>query len=724
MRFELSIIVPCFNEELNVSPLFERLLKVIEKLNVNSEIIFVNDCSKDGTLKTLRQLQRKKTKCPLVIIDNKKNVGIFQSWKAGLELARGNYVVFIDADLQNLPEDIYRLYKGIVGSGYDLVQGYRSSIGRIKESRFILSKGLNFLLNLLFNMNLKDNKSGFFIAPKYILKTIFSYRFRYYYPHTFIAISANSKNMRINQIETIFNSRVYGKSFLPNFPIKTVCKCIVDIFFALYEFRIRKDKNYYLHNFIESNNLQKKKFFFDPSDLWLRFYCFTIPLHGWLISRDIYKYYHDLKVTQFCTKNQIEKIQLEKLRALLEHSYNHVEYYKELFDSVNFKPSDLISLSDLRKVPLLDKAIVRKNIYSGLLSDNHDKKKIYKISTSGSTGEPFECYVDKFQLEMRWAATLRSQEWTGYKFGDKCARLWHQTIGMSFIQIVKEKLDAILSRRIFIPAFDMDNKKLNLYMNKLNKYKPSFIDGYAESFNFFSQYAATNKIKLDLKGIMTSAQIMPQHVKNKIEKQFNCKVYDKYGAREFSGIAYEDGTNTDHLVVSENYIIEIIKNGKPAKKDEDGEVVITDLNNYCMPFIRYRIGDIATNSRIDCSKSLRPGLFRIGVVKGRTQAIIFGHDNIYFPGAFFYHFFKDYEYLIKQFQIIQSKKGEIDLKIVKGSMFNKSELSSVLNDLKKYLGKKFIIKISIVDNIDLGRTGKRQGIVSHLKYDFQEILNG
>ena len=75
---------------------------------------------------------------------------------------------------------------------------------------------------------------------------------------------------------------------------------------------------------------------------------------------------------------------------------------------------------------------MRKHLYFDIpVGQPQKKSEILRISTSGSTGEPFVCYVDRAQLEFRWAATLRAQEWTGYRFGDRTLRLWHQTLGMS-----------------------------------------------------------------------------------------------------------------------------------------------------------------------------------------------------------------------------------------------------------------------------------------------------
>src|SRR3989442_4956797 len=106
------------------------------------------------------------------------------------------------------------------------------------------------------------------------------------------------------------------------------------------------------------------------------------------------------------------------------------------------------------------------------MSDNHKKSEVLKVTTSGSTGEPFVCFVDREQLEFRWAATLRSMEWTGWSFGDRQVRLWHQTLGLSRTQVVREVADALLSRRKFIPAYGMSDDTLRAFVAAIEGVQP------------------------------------------------------------------------------------------------------------------------------------------------------------------------------------------------------------------------------------------------------------
>ena len=720
---KLSIIIPCLNEEFNIFPLSRAIIKVLDEMDISAEIIFVNDGSTDKTEEEILKLQKKINKIDIKYIKHEKNLGIFSAWKTALSESNANIVCFIDSDLQNPPSEIKNLYNELINSHVDMVQGSRSIIGRKIDTRYLLSISLNYILNFFFSIKSRDNKSGFFITYRDCIDDILNYKFKYFFPHTFCRISAEFKGYNVSEIETLFEDRRMGQSFLKNFPILAIIKVFCDILIGFYEFRFLVRRKNDLDRFLELNQPRKEpntRSFFNL--IFWRLYVLLTPFHKWVISSNFEKIYESLNRTQYLKNSDLKKIQLFKLKKLIRHCYSQVPYYREVFDKNNLKPIDIQNLNDLKKIPVLNKEDVRKNIYFNLFAKNHKKKEMLKVVTSGSTGQPFVTYADKKQLELRFATTLRAAEWTGWKFGDRQVRLWHQTIGMSITQILREKLDAFFMRRLFIPAYEMTPDKLKLFFKKIKRHDPVLIDGYAESFNFLSQYLENYPdSKLKIMSAMTSAQILPEQVREIIETNLNCKVYDKYGSREFSGIAYEDKSFSGHLVQMESYIVELIRNNTDAKPGEDGEVIITDLNNFHFPLLRYRIGDIAEAIDNSNLEQFDIQMDRIGKIKGRTQALVFCKNGRWLPGTFFAHFFKDYSDFINQFQIIQDIPGEFTLKIVKNNLYNEIAKEKILTDLKNYIGKETIVKLQIVEEINLVKTGKRTPVISNVKIDFQNL---
>jgi phenylacetate-CoA ligase len=175
--------------------------------------------------------------------------------------------------------------------------------------------------------------------------------------------------------------------------------------------------------------------------------------------------------------------------------------------------------------------------------------------------------------------------------------------------------------------------------------------------------------------------------------------------------------------MDESYVVELLVDGRPAKAGETGEVVITDLNNFSVPLLRYRIGDLAI--AVDDSTPCACGreMSRIGRIEGRTQAIVHCGNGTWLPSAFFLHFFKDHEYAIRLFQIRQERRDAFTLRVVKNRQFTDEAFGQILAELREYVGEEdqTDIEVEFVDEIPLVRTGKRSPVVSTLREDFQQF---
>lgn len=717
---DISLVVPCFDEELNIPELTERVLRTFEAGKLNGELVLVDDGSRDGTARVIRE---KMQQHPDVVVGqfHPKNKGMAAAWRTGVDAARGADVAVLDADLQYQPEDVLRLHRTLREYSVDVVQGWRSSVGREKGRRYYLSRGFNTLLNKAFGMKLHDNKSGFVCCAKEVMQDLLTYEGEYYYWQSFIMVAAHAKGYSYREVETLFENRKQGISFLESTAYRATARSFVDLGKAVWEYRVHRQPRDEARQFLERQGIPLRE---PPSreaypTRW-RSYMATFEQTHWTITRDVEHYYETLNTTQWLPPSQIRELQDEKLRRLVRHAYRSVPYYRARMQEQKLRPEDIRGQADLHKLPFLTKDDVRRHLHFDMLQEGVSHADILKISTSGSTGEPFICYADRAQLEFRWAATLRSQEWTGYRFGDPTLRLWHQTIGMSKSQAAKEYADAAFANRTFVPVFEMTEAKLEEMIQLMERKRPVLIDGYAEAFDFLAQYiAARGGLSFRPKALMSSAQTLPKKSREIIEKAFGCKVYDKYGSREFSGIAYESDAHAGHLVVAEGYIVEVLVDGRPAQPGEVGEVVITDLNNHCMPFIRYRIGDLA-EAMDDQPSTCGRGLPRIGDIQGRVQSIIQGTDGRFVPGTFFAHSLKEYDYAIKRFQVVQEEPGAIRFRLVKGSRYSDDTLDEVKALIRQYLGDTLRIDVEFVENIEMVRTGKRLASVSKLPIDFQK----
>jgi phenylacetate-CoA ligase len=719
---ELSVVVPCYNEELNIPELVARLLGVFAVGGFRGELVLVDDGSVDGTAEAIRSASLAHPSAVTGCF-HPVNRGIAAAWRTGAVKARGKLVAVIDADLQYQPEDILRLRRDLYDYSVDVVQGWRSAAGREKGQRYYLSRGFNAILNRTFGMKLRDNKSGFFICAREVLLDLLAYKGRYAHWQSFIMVAAHAKGYSIKEVETLFERRRQGQSFLEGTAaLKTSAVSFVDVAKAVWEYRVRRPPMDVAAQLLQRYPVHAAAPARTPSaEVRWRAYMATFEQTHWMITRNVEHYYDSLERTQWLSLSQMRELQDEKLRRLIRHAYRNVPYYRAQMQARKLRPEDIRGQGDLHRLPFLTKDDIRKHLYFDIVSENHNKADVLRITTSGSTGEPFVCYADRAQLEFRWAATLRAQEWTGYRFGDPTVRLWHQTVGMTREQVLREKADAFLCNRTFIPVFELQAQRLAQMVQTIADAQPVLMDGYAEALDFLAQYLKSEgRIDVRPRALMSSAQTLPAASRRLIEEAFGCKVFDKYGSREFSGIAYECDSHDGHHVVAEGYIVEVLKEGRPARPGEVGEIVITDLNNYCLPFIRYRIGDLAEAMDGESACSCGRGAPRLGAIAGRVQSIIEGTDGQFLPGAFFSHYLKEFDHAIKRFQVIQEERGAIKFCVVKGGRYSDDVLQEVLATFRRFLGEKLRIDVEFIDNVALVRTGKRLASVSRIKVDFQK----
>jgi phenylacetate-CoA ligase len=211
----LSVIAPCYNEELNVATLVERMRAAFASLGAPAELVLVDDGSRDATWACI---ERAMADDPWVRGErHPKNRGIEGGWRTGLRLSRAPLVCLIDSDLQNRPEDIARLFEAYQREQPDIVQAVRHPKGL--KQRMFFSRALNHILNLSFGMRLRDNKSGFILCRREVLEDVLDHRYQYRYFQSFLGVSAGVRGYRFAEVDTDFERRLAGESFLSNYPI-------------------------------------------------------------------------------------------------------------------------------------------------------------------------------------------------------------------------------------------------------------------------------------------------------------------------------------------------------------------------------------------------------------------------------------------------------------------------------------------------------------------------
>lgn len=202
---EISVFLPVYNEEPNLRPLHAKIDAAVKELGVTAEIIYVDDGSNDGSLKVLRELAQEDERVRVIVF--RRNYGQTAAMSAGIDAARGNILIPMDADLQNDPADIKRLLKKI-DEGYDVVSGWRKNRQDKLVTRKIPSMIANKIISKIGGVNLHDYGCSLKAYRRDVLQDVRLYGEM----HRFIPIYASWAGARVTEIPVDHHPRTMGKS--------------------------------------------------------------------------------------------------------------------------------------------------------------------------------------------------------------------------------------------------------------------------------------------------------------------------------------------------------------------------------------------------------------------------------------------------------------------------------------------------------------------------------
>lgn len=423
------------------------------------------------------------------------------------------------------------------------------------------------------------------------------------------------------------------------------------------------------------------------------------------------EYLHRLERTQWLPLTELRDLQQKKLRALITHAYKNVPYYHKVFREVGMKPDDIKSVNDLLKLPLLTKEIIKKSVPSDIIAKSYDKLKLIKSFTSGTTGDPLIFYRDKEAWSWARAAEFRGWGWGGYKLGDKHIRLWRSPTTIREYSKINYKLKNIFRGIILLHSLDINEEILRAHVDKLRNLNPKIILTYPSAAYELAEFMRREGIDyISPQSILAGCEKLYDFQRKTIESQFGCEVFKWYGSSEIRGIAFECEARRLHITM-ENIIVEIVKDGERVAPGELGEIVVTDLNNYAMPFIRYKIGDIGMLSDETCGCGRELPLIKS--VEGRIRDFIVTPQNKMLSPSFFIDLFNDFKF-IKQFQVVQKTKEDIVVKIVSEQKPEEDEINRFLNLIQENTDD-MNIAVDFVDSIPPNKSSGKLELVIRIR---------
>ena len=406
--------------------------------------------------------------------------------------------------------------------------------------------------------------------------------------------------------------------------------------------------------------------------------------------------------------NRLHQAQL--LKKILTYASDHVPFYRPFRDVVQkYAPHEA-----LQEFPIIDKELVQERP-DDFRSLQHETLPYYETTTGGTSGNQLKILLDNDSHYRETAFIHRLWSRVGYRPIHRKATFRGQVIKTKSEEVFW-KLNPIY-RELQFSTFHLAPDNIHQYVRKLNQYRPDYVHGYPSVVSTIANHllsSADLELTASPKAVLLGSEATFDGQRELIEKAYRCRVYSWYGHSERLILGGECELNDSYHQLPDYGYAEILKaDDTAALPGERGELVGTTFRNRIMPLIRYRTGDVAT--RLDSPCECGRNDFRFGSVQGRwNQEFLVGRSGakIYstalnMHGDAFMH--------VMRYQYVQTKRGELLIKIMPGQEFSEADKCNITNEFKARIGHDFAIAYDVVDDIPLTARGKFRRVIQEIR---------
>jgi len=421
----------------------------------------------------------------------------------------------------------------------------------------------------------------------------------------------------------------------------------------------------------------------------------------------------ELERTQWLAPDELRTWQFTRIRELIRYAYDHVPYYRDLYRSLDIHPEDIRTFQDFQALPFVTKEDVNSHL-DRMISPQLRKGALTDY-TGGSTGKPLRFVVDRSFHRWDAALELRGRGWYGAREGDKVALVWGAQRDMHEWGW-RARLKAKIVRERYLNAFSMTESKMKAFAEMLIRWQPAMFRAYGSALCLFAEYVRDRGIDgIRPRFTELTAEKVTGPQRQLLEEVFHCSVATWYSSREMGTIAFQCPPGGRH--VCETRYLELVADGKVVEPGQMGEVVITSLHQFTMPFIRYKLADIAVYEPNPCSCGR--GLPILGEVLGRTNDFLVTADGQFIHPEYFAYTFRA-RAEVARYQVYQPDQEHLTVRLVCRDEVDQAWLQEVRQELLGQLGNRMQLTLETVDDIPLSPAGKHRFIVSEITAPFAD----
>lgn len=395
----------------------------------------------------------------------------------------------------------------------------------------------------------------------------------------------------------------------------------------------------------------------------------------------------------------VVEYQQQAMEKLFKHIAKKVPFYQG-FDA-----------QKIEDFPIINKSTIKENLPM-FLSSPYKQKNLYRFVTSGSTGTPFVSYQDKRKKQQNTADTLYFSSLAGYEFAEPLfyLKIWggHNR---------KSRLQQLMQNIFPVDVVQLTEGNIKYLIDEMGKkFSKAHVNSYASALEEICKYldsepASKANGNFNIGSIIAQSEALSHQTKERLHKYFDCLSCSRYSNIENGIIAQQTLENNDVFKVNRaSYKLEIlnVENDLPAEPGDFGRIVVTDLYNYAMPFVRYDTGDIGKFGVNNISGKI--DFTYLQDIQGRMlDQLLDTKGNILSSFVMYKNMHKYTE--IEQYQLIQENKKHYRFVISINKNFEREE--EIKQEFIYYLGDDAEFDIEYVDEIPLLNSGKRRMIVNN-----------
>lgn len=408
------------------------------------------------------------------------------------------------------------------------------------------------------------------------------------------------------------------------------------------------------------------------------------------------------------SSNELQQMQKEGLQKLLQHTVQNIPFYKN--KNINLTGN---TFADIKQFPIMYKNVIKENIADMYLGD---KSKMVVERSSGSSGVQGEVYMTLDENVGYMAIQTYLWEWGGYKVGTPLLQT-----GITPNRVGIKKMKDLALRTFYVPAFNLSHGVTLGNLLEAKKKGCKYFAGYASSLNVYAEVALKEGLDIKFDGVISWGDKLFDSYKNTINKAFgNPSIAEVYGTTEGFMMAGLCPQGNHHILTPHVYLELLDKDGNEVKPGELGYVVVTRLDAYSFPLVRYYLGDMAIkqdeNTTCACGRHF-PMLQKI---VGRDTDIVHTPQGKALIVHFFTYVF-EHQPTINQFRVVQRVAGNIDIEYIPGAGFTPDVLNKISSIICEKAEEVFPIKFIEVKVIPPTASGKPQLVLNTVVKKMQDM---